>query len=77
MCTVVGMSRTNIDIDDDLVAVVMERYRLDSKRAAVDLALRHLVGVPMSTSEVLGMAGIGFDFDNDEIESMSSIDDVA
>ena len=71
------MARTNIDIDDDLVAIVMERYRLDSKRAAVDLALRRLVGVPMSTDEILGLAGTGFDFDNDEIEAMSSVDGVA
>lgn len=73
----VCVSRTNIDIDDDLIAVVMDRYRLDSKRAAVDLALRHLVGIPMSTDDVLAMAGIGLDFDNDEIEAMSSVDDVA
>lgn len=77
MCIVVCVSRTNIDLDDDLVAIVMERYRLDSKRAAVDLALRHLVGIPMTREEILGMAGFGFDFDNDEIEAMSSVDDVA
>lgn len=71
------MSRTNIDIDDDLVEVVMERYRLDSKRAAVDLALRRLVGEPMSRDEILALAGSGFDYDNDEIEAMSSVDDVA
>ena len=71
------MGRTNIDIDEDLVAEVMNRYRLDSKRAAVDLALRNLIGHAMSTEEVLAMAGIGLDFDNDEIEAMSSITDPA
>jgi len=73
----VCVSRTNIDIDDDLVAVVMERYRLDSKRAAVDLALRNLVGAPMSTAEILEMAGTGFDYDNDELEALSDIDGAA
>ncbi len=68
------MSRTNIDIDDTLVARIMSTYRLDSKRAAVDLALRRLVGEPMSDDDVLAMAGIGLDFDNDEIEAMSSTD---
>lgn len=33
------MSRTNIELDDDLVAEAMRRYGLPSKRAAVDLAL--------------------------------------
>ena len=73
----VYVTRTNIDIDDDLVAAVMERYRLESKRAAVDLALRNLIGAPMSTEEILAMAGTGFDFDNDEIEAMSDIDGAA
>jgi Arc/MetJ family transcription regulator len=73
----VFVSRTNIDIDDDLIAVVMDRYRLDSKRAAVDLALRSLIGTPMSTDEILGMAGTGFDYDNDELEAMSDIDGAA
>jgi Arc/MetJ family transcription regulator len=59
------MSRTNIDIDDDLVEKAMKRYRLESKRAAVDLALRRLVGEPMTKEEVLAMEGIGWDGDLD------------
>ena len=38
------MSRTNIDIDDELLALVMHRYDVTTKREAVDLALRELVG---------------------------------
>lgn len=68
------MSRTNIDIDDDLVAAVMKMYRLDSKRSAVDFALRRLMGTPMSREDVLAMQGTGFEFTNDEIESFSSVD---
>ncbi len=62
------MSRTNIDLDDDLVDLAMRRYRLDSKRAAVQLALEQLVGQPMSTDEVLAMEGSGYPLDNDELE---------
>lgn len=62
------MSRTNIDIDDELVAKAMERYRLDSKKAAVDFALRQLVREPMSREQLLAMRGSGFEYSNDEIE---------
>jgi Arc/MetJ family transcription regulator len=68
------MSRTNIEIDDDLIAAAMRMYRLDSKRSAVDLALRRLVGEPVSRDEVLAMRGTGFDYTNEEIESFSDVD---
>lgn len=70
----VSMSRTNIDIDDELVGRAMESYGLGTKRAAVDLALRRLVGESMSRVDVLAMAGVGFDVDNDELEAMSDAD---
>lgn len=40
------MTRTNIDLDDELVAAVMVRYRLESKRSAVDFALRATTSSP-------------------------------
>ncbi|MEO6318355.1 MAG: type II toxin-antitoxin system VapB family antitoxin [Acidimicrobiales bacterium] len=61
------MSRTNIDIDDDLVDRAMRMYRLESKRAAVQLALERLVGEPMTTSEILAMQGSGYPFANGEL----------
>ena len=57
------VTRTNIDIDDDLVARVMRRFSLPSKRAAVDLALRRLLGEPMSRDEILAMQGVGWSGD--------------
>ena len=63
MCIVVRMSRTNLDLDDDLVSVAMQRYGLSSKRAAVDFALRRLVGAVMSHAEALQMEGTGWDLD--------------
>ncbi len=65
------MSRTNIEIDDELVAAAQRMYRLDSKRSAVDLALRRLVGEGLSREDALALQGSGFDFTNDEIESFS------
>ena len=61
------MSRTNVDIDDALVERAMRLYRLDSKRAAVQLALERLVG-GMSREEALAMEGTGYPLTNDEIE---------
>ena len=60
---VVHMSRTNIDIDDELVEIVMVRYQLKTKREAVDYALRHLAGQPMSREEMIAMAGTMPDFE--------------
>ena len=51
------MGRTNIDIDDDLVARVMARLGVHTKREAVDLALRYLAGQPMTIDEALEMRG--------------------
>ncbi|UYM03677.1 type II toxin-antitoxin system VapB family antitoxin [Solicola gregarius] len=62
------MTRTNIDLDDDLVDTVMARYRLESKKSAVEFALRQLVIEPMDRHEVLAMQGTGFEFTNEEIE---------
>jgi Arc/MetJ family transcription regulator len=63
------MSRTNIDIDDELIERVMRRYRLPSKRAAVELALRRLAGEPMTRDEALAMEGAGWTGDLDELRA--------
>jgi len=62
------VSRTNIDIDDELVERAMRMYRLESKRAAVQLALEQLVGQRLTAEEILGMEGIGYPVDNDALE---------
>jgi Arc/MetJ family transcription regulator len=64
---VVYVARTNIDIDDDLVGRAMSRYGLRTKREVVDLALRRLVGEPLSLDEALAMEGSGWDADLDEL----------
>ena len=60
------MARTNIDIDDELVDRVMVRYQLSTKREAVELALRHIAGQPMSTSELLALRGAFPDLEDPE-----------
>lgn len=59
------MARTNIDIDDDLVREVMRRYDISTKKEAVDLALRRLVGVPLTKEFLLGLKGTGWGGDLD------------
>jgi Arc/MetJ family transcription regulator len=63
------MSRTNIDLDDDLVAEVMRRFGVSTKKEAVDLALRRLVGVPLTREFLLDLEGVGWDGDLDSLRS--------
>jgi Arc/MetJ family transcription regulator len=53
----VARTRTNIEIDDDQLRAVMDRYGVHTKTEAVDLALRHLAGQPMTRDEALAMRG--------------------
>lgn len=61
------VARTNIDIDEGLVTQAMRRYGLSSKRAAVDLALRRLVGDAMTRADALAMEGDGWEGDLAEL----------
>ena len=49
--------RTNIEIEDDYVQEIMDRYGVRTKTAAIDLALRHLAGQPFSREQALAMRG--------------------
>lgn len=61
------MSRTNIDLDDELVAEVMRRFHVKTKREAVDLALRRLAGEPLTREFLLSLEGIGWGGDLDTV----------
>jgi Arc/MetJ family transcription regulator len=61
------MARTNIDIDDSLVAEVMRKFGVSTKKEAVDLALRRLVGAPLTKEFLLGLEGVGWDGDLDAL----------
>lgn len=67
------MTRTNIEIDDALIDRAMRVYRLRSKREAVDLALRRLVGEPMGREEMLKAEGRGWSGDLDKMRSRQEI----
>lgn len=50
-------TRTNIELDDEHVATIMNRFNIHTKTEAVALALRHLAGQPMTREEALAMRG--------------------
>ena len=52
-----GRLRTNIEIEETFLRAVMDRYGIHTKTEAVDLALRHLAGQPMTRDEALAMQG--------------------
>ena len=60
------MGRTNIELDDELVSEAMRRFGLRTKREAVDLALRRLVGPRLSPEFLAGLEGIGWEGDLEE-----------
>lgn len=55
--------RTNIDIDDDLLAEAMEAAGLTTKKATVEEALRRLVKSFRQRRAIQDSAGIGWEGD--------------
>jgi Arc/MetJ family transcription regulator len=49
--------RTNIELEDTYVKAIMDRFGVHTKTEAVDLALRHLAGQPMTREEAMAMRG--------------------
>jgi len=49
--------RTNIELEDDDVRTIMERYGVSTKTEAVALALRYLAGQPFTREQALAMRG--------------------
>jgi Arc/MetJ family transcription regulator len=65
------MTRTNVVIDQELVAKVMERFALRSKRAAIDFALHAVLGdegepITDPWKAALELEGIWSDMTDDE-----------
>ena len=73
--------RTNIVIDETLVSEVMETYGLESRRAAVDFALRTVLGKPEQAPDagkaMLELRGIWTDMTDEEARRVydSDVDD--
>jgi len=55
--TCMAKVRTNIELEDDYLRTIMDRYGIRTKTEAVELALRHLAGQPMTREEALAMRG--------------------
>ncbi|MDQ3728720.1 MAG: type II toxin-antitoxin system VapB family antitoxin [Actinomycetota bacterium] len=66
------MSRTNIEIDVELIERVMSRYGFRTKREAVDRALRMMVdGIEaMTHEEIRAMRGTGWGEDGLELSDI-------
>lgn len=63
------MSRTNVNIDDEACAKIMRRYRLATKREAINFALRTLAAEPLSVEEARRLRGSGWEGDLDAMRS--------
>lgn len=55
--TCMARVRTNIELEDAYLKAIMDRFGIHTKTEAVDLALRHLAGQPMTREEALAMRG--------------------
>ena len=55
--------RIEVEVKEELLEAVRERYHLTSRRAAVEFALRKAAVRPMSKEEALAMQGVGWDAD--------------
>ena len=57
------MSRTNVNIDDQACMEVMRRYRLATKREAINFALQTLAAEPLPVDGARALRGIGWEGD--------------
>ncbi|TNM65597.1 type II toxin-antitoxin system VapB family antitoxin [Aliirhizobium smilacinae] len=64
--------RTNIELDDDLIAEAMELGGLKTKKAAVDQALKDFVRIKRQLRAINNLEGIGWDDDLETSRSNST-----
>lgn len=69
--------RTNIEIDDDLIATAMRVSGLSTKRAIVEEALRRYVDDHFAREAIENMRGMGWEGDLDQMrrDSFKSLDE--
>ena len=66
--------RTNIDLDDDLIAAAMAATGLKSKKATVEAALRSLLQHHAQIRAFNDMAGLGWEGDLDAMRAARTFD---
>jgi Arc/MetJ family transcription regulator len=62
-------TRVEVDVKEELLDAVRERYRLPNRRAAIEFALRRVAVQPMSKEEALAMQGVGWEGDVERTRS--------
>ncbi len=68
-----SMGRTNVVVDDKLIERAMRLYGLRTKREAIDLALRRLVG-EYEPRDMLDMEGTGWEGDLEQMRRSRIVD---
>jgi Arc/MetJ family transcription regulator len=63
------MARTSVDIDEKASASVMRRYRLKTKREAINFALRALAAEPLIVDAARKLRGTGWSGDLNSIRT--------
>ncbi|MGL4312970.1 MAG: type II toxin-antitoxin system VapB family antitoxin [Sphingomonas sp.] len=66
--------RTNIEIDDQLMADAMKATGANTKREAVEEALRRSVRAARQLEALKGLRGIGWEGDLDDMRTSKYID---
>ncbi len=67
-----GRVRVELDLREDLLVAVQDRFHLSTARAAVEFALRRAAVSPMSKDEALAMQGVGWEGDLDALRAGDS-----
>lgn len=67
-----GVTRTSIDIDDVACATVMQRFRLKTKRDAVNFSPRSLASQSLGPAEARALRGSGWEGVLDALRSDQS-----
>lgn len=64
-----NVSRTNIDLPDELVDEVMRAFDLPTKRSAVEFALRRLLESRLTDAALDAMVGVGWEGDLESLRT--------
>jgi Arc/MetJ family transcription regulator len=65
--------RTTIEINDALMAEVMETFGVKTKQEAVERAMREAIRVKRQLQALEGLAGLGWDGDLDDMRTSKYI----
>ena len=68
--------RTNIDIDDSLLAEAMKAAGTTTKKATVEEALRQLIRTHSRRNALADLAGLGWEGDLDEMRQGRNFDHI-